>query len=130
MTGNDKYCHSDGVSQMVAREWTKEDTQLWIHDQYLKLEDINYYLKATVEWLESKGIDDNKIAFVCSFMTIIWVNQMRGSLSSKREIFELLEVPHWDEVTDQLYILPNAYVAMNLDHEEMLELIVRNKIKL
>lgn len=130
MTGSAKYERLGGASQMAAYEWTKEDTQLWIHDQYLKLEDVNYYLKATVEWLENKGIDDNKIAFVCSFMTIIWVNQMRGSLSSKREIFELLEVPHWDEVTDQLYILPNAYVAMNLDHEEMLELIVRNKIKI
>jgi hypothetical protein len=115
---------------MAAQEWTLEDTQLWIHDQYLKLEDVNYYLKATVEWLENKGIDDKKIVFVCSFMTIIWVNQMRGSLTSKREIFELLEVPHWDEVGDQLYILPNAYVAMNLEHEELLELIVRNKIKI
>ena len=115
---------------MAAYEWTMEDTRLWIHDQYLKLEDVDYYLKATVEWLESKGINNKKLTFVCSFMTIIWVNHLRGSLSSKREIFEILEVPHWEDVSDQLYVLPNVYVAMNLEHEELLELVVRNKIKL
>lgn len=130
MIGNDKYHRRDGAPQMAAYEWTMEDTRLWIHDQYLKLEDVDYYLKATVEWLESKGINNKKLTFVCSFMTIIWVNHLRGSLSSKREIFEILEVPHWEDVSDQLYVLPNVYVAMNLEHEELLELVVRNKIKL
>jgi hypothetical protein len=51
-------------------------------------------------------------------------------LTSKREIFEILEIPQWEDVSDQLYILPNAYVAMNLEHEELLELVIRNKIKI
>jgi hypothetical protein len=115
---------------MATYEWTTEDTQLWIHEQYLKLEDMQYYLKTTVEWLEDKGITDNRLVFVCSFMTIIWVNHLRGMLTSKREIFEILEIPQWEDVSDQLYILPNAYVAMNLEHEELLELVIRNKIKI
>ncbi len=115
---------------MTKSEWTIEDTRLWVHDQYLKLEDIDYYLKATVEWLEGKGIYNKKLVFVCSFMTVIWVNHLRGSASSKREIFELLEVPEWEEVADQQYVLPPAYVEMNLEHEELLELVIKNKIRL
>jgi len=115
---------------MAKGVWTVEDTRLWIHDQYLKLEDVDYYLKATVEWLESKGISNRKLVFVCSFMTVIWVNHLRGNPSSKREIFELLEVPHWEDVHDQQYILPSVYVEMNLEHEELLELVLKNKITL
>jgi len=114
----------------MTTNWTREDTKLWIHDQYLKLEDINYYLKSTVEWLEGKGINNKKIVFLCSFMTIIWVNHLRGSTSSKREIFELLEIPNWEEIKDQAYVLPAAYIEMNLDHEELLELILRNKVQM
>lgn len=111
-------------------EWTIEDTRLWIHDQYLKLEDVDYYLKATVEWLEQKGIFNKKLVFVCSFMTVIWVNHLRGCVSSKREIFELLDIPDWEDVVDQPYVLPPVYVEMNLEHEELLELVIRNKVKI
>lgn len=114
----------------MAAVWTREDTKLWIHEQYLKMEDVQYYLNATVQWLEHHNIASKKIVFVCSFMTIIWVNHLRGSVSSKREIFELLEVPDWEEIQDKLYVLPSAYVEMNLEHEELLELVVRNKVKL
>jgi hypothetical protein len=114
----------------MTTEWTLEDTRLWVHDQYLKLEDMNYYLKSTVEWLEGKGIDNKKLVFLCSFMTIIWVNHLRGSISSKREIFEILEIPNWEDVVDRAYVLPPAYIEMNLEHEELLELVLRNKVKI
>lgn len=107
--------------------WTREDTRIWIHDQHLKLEDVDYYLKQTTEWLEEHDYNDNQLTFACSFMTIVWVNHLRGDFTSKREIFELLEIEEWDSVEDQLYQLPAVYIEMNVDHEEMLELIVRNQ---
>lgn len=108
--------------------WTHEDTKLWIHEQYLKLEDIHYYLNATVQWLEAQGHTDRKLVFICSFMTIIWVNHLRGYPTSKQEIFELLEMPVLDQIKDQLYVLPAVYVQMDIEHEELLALVVKNKI--
>jgi len=110
----------------MAPGWTPEDTRLWIHEQYLKLEEIQYYLNATVQWLEERDITSKRIVFVCSFMTIIWVNHTRGNISTRREIFEILEVPHWEEAQDQLYVLPPAYIEMNLEHEELLQLVLKN----
>lgn len=107
--------------------WTREDTKIWLHDQHLKLEDVDYYLKQTVEWLEERDHTDQEVVFACSFMTIIWVNHLRGDLTSKREIFELLEIDNWQSVEDQYYQLPASYVEMQLDHEELLELVVRNR---
>ena len=109
--------------------WTFGDTKLWIHEQYLTIEMMDYYLKSTVDWLEEKEVFDNRQTFICSFMTIIWVNHhLHARVTTKREIFELLDIPNWEDVEEYSYILPPVYVELGLEHDELLELILRNKI--
>lgn len=109
--------------------WALTDTKLWIHEQYLVIEMMDYYLKSTIDWLEEKQIFDNRQIFICSFMTIIWVNHhLHNRLTTKREIFELLEIPNWLEVDDYPYVLPAVYIELGLEHEDLLNLVIKNKI--
>lgn len=102
--------------------WTRDQTQEWIVQVKNRLEDIDYYLKKTVEWCEDNNVYDDQIVFACASMTVIWVSYMRGELISKREVLELLSVKDWNESEDIEYSLRTEYSG--LDHEELLEEVV------
>jgi hypothetical protein len=106
----------------MIKRWTREHTKEWIIQLENRLEDIDYYLKRTVEWCENNGIWDDEHVFILSFMTILWVSNMREESVTKKEIFELVGIEGWEETIDQEYQLGKEY--QNLDFEEMLNFVV------
>jgi len=51
-------------------------------------------------------------------MTAIWVSHMRQEPISKKEILELLGIPHWEKVDDLEYTLHPE--VQEMEFEEML----------
>lgn len=49
--------------------WSREDTKSWIAQLEHRIEDIEYYLKKTVQWCEQNEVYDDKLIFVCLIMT-------------------------------------------------------------
>jgi hypothetical protein len=98
--------------------WTRQQTQEWITQIELRVEDIDYYLRRTVEWCETNGIWSDERVFLLSFMTAIWVSHMRQEPISKKEILELLGIPHWEKVDDLEYTLSPE--VQQMEFEEML----------
>lgn len=99
--------------------WSRQDTQHWIAQLELRIEDIDFYLKRTIEWCEENEIYDDEVVFALASLAVIWVSHMRGEPISRRELLELLAVEHWEEVDDAEYTMNPKYLQMNL--EEMLE---------
>ena len=99
--------------------WSRQDTQHWIAQLQLRIEDIDFYLKRTIEWCEEYEILDDEVVFALASLTVIWVSHMRGEPISRRELLELLAVEHWNEVDDVEYTMNPKYLQMDL--EEMLE---------
>lgn len=107
----------------MTKPWTREDTQFWITQLEHRIEDIDYYLKRTVEWCETNGIWDDEKVFVLTFMTVVWVSSMRMEPVSKKEIFEIVGIADSEDLIDQEYYLSEQY--NNLDFEEMLDLVAQ-----
>lgn len=103
--------------------WTREDTQHWIAQLELRVEDIDYYLHRTIDWCEHNGIWADEKVFTCCAMTVIWVSHMRGEPISRRELFELLQIQNGEDVPDAEYTLESKYLKMDL--EDILELVVQ-----
>jgi hypothetical protein len=82
------------------KNWNIYDTKLWIHTLENRIEDIDYYLKQTVEFCESKDIINNQTVFTLNFLTILWVSYMREEPISRREIFEILCIEDWEDLPD------------------------------
>jgi hypothetical protein len=99
--------------------WSRDDTKEWIIQLEHRIEDIDYYLDRTAEWCDEYGIDDNRVIFMCSFLTCIWVSQMRGEPITFTELMELLGVEEWDCDEDKIYELDEKFA--DLDHHELLE---------
>lgn len=94
----------------TSNTWTRDDTRLWIREVYLKLEAIDQCLYETVAWCEDMQIDDDKrMVFVLSFLTLLWVGYQFGEPSSKQQIFEILNIPDWGKIEDQVLVLPAKY---------------------
>lgn len=106
------------------RPWTRDDTKEWISQLEHRIEDIEYYLEKTIEWCEDNDIDDDRIVFMCSFLTCIWVSNMRGEPITFVELMELLEVKEWEADEEKIYDLDDKW--SNLDHYELLEKAVRS----
>jgi hypothetical protein len=102
--------------------WTRQQTQEWITQLEHRVEDIDYYLKRTVEWCENNGVWSDDHVFLLSFMTVIWVSHMRLEPISKKEIFELLGIAQWENTEDFEYSLSPE--VQQMDFEEMLEHLV------
>ena len=102
--------------------WSRNDTKEWIAQLEHRIEDIDYYLKKTADWCDDYGIDNDRLVFLCSFLTCVWVSHMRGEPISFTELMELLGVEEWECDEDKLYELDEEYA--NLDHHELLELAV------
>ena len=103
--------------------WTREDTQHWIAQLELRVEDIDYYLGRTIDWCEHNGIWHDEKVFACAAMTVIWVCHMRGEHISRRELFELLQIQNGQDVPDAEYSLDPAY--LKLDLEQILDRVVQ-----
>ena len=102
----------------MTRYWSREDTHHWISQLENRIEDIDYYLKQTVEWCELHGIYEDKRVFVCAMMTVVWVSHMRNEPISRREAFELLGIDDWYLVPDEEFELSSKY--KNYDLEDLL----------
>jgi hypothetical protein len=102
--------------------WTRNDTKHWINQLENRIEDIEFYLRRTVEWCEENDVYSNNTVFVCSVMALTWVCHLRGEEISRREIFEILGVDNWNALEDSVLKFNPKYEEMQL--EELLELVV------
>lgn len=104
--------------------WSRDNTKEWIAQLEHRIDDIEYYLDQTLVWCDEYGVYDNKVIFMCSFLTCIWVSQMRGEPITFSEMMEMLGVESWDCDEEKVYELDEKFV--DLDHFELLELAVQN----
>ncbi len=104
--------------------WTREDTKEWIHQVENRIEDIDYYLKRTLEWCEEREIYDERSVLLLNFITIIWVCWMRGEPISYVELMDIMGLPNMVIEDDKLYSLGDKF--SDLDHEEMLTIVLRD----
>jgi hypothetical protein len=102
--------------------WSRNDTKEWITQLEHRIKDIDYYLDRTVTWCEEYGIDDNKVVFMCSFLTCIWVSRLRDEPITFTELMEMLGVEDWESKEEKIYELDDRWAE--LDHHEFLEQVV------
>jgi len=105
----------------MRKYWSRNDTKEWISQVETRIEDMDYYLKRTVEWCEINGIYDDRKVFICNFLTCIWVSHMRNETISYKELLELLGLGELEGIEDKIYDLGPKF--KDLDHEEMLSLL-------
>lgn len=106
--------------------WSRNDTKEWISQLEHRIEDIDYYLSKTAKWCEDYGIDNNQVLFMCSFLTCIWVSQLRNEPITFGELMEMLGIEEWETDSsneEKLYELDDQFC--NLDHFELLEQAVK-----
>lgn len=106
------------------RPWTRDDTRFWISQLEHRIEDIDYYLKETLEWCEKNYVYDDRQVFMLSFLTVIWVSNMREEPISYIELLEILGVPEMIVGDDKIYDLGPE--LLNITHEELLEIVYRD----
>jgi hypothetical protein len=104
------------------KPWTRDDTKQWIAQLEHRIEDIEFYLKRTLEWCEENEIYSDKAIFVCSIMALVWVSHLRNEPISKHELFEILGIENWENVDDAVFEFNPAYETMEL--EELLQFVV------
>lgn len=108
---------------LMYKSWTRNDTRDYIHRIESRLEDIDYYLKRTVEWCEHNGVWENKKVLICSLVTCIWVCSMRNECISFKEIVEIMGLKDFEDLElDKIYSVTPEF--QNLDHEEILTLLI------
>lgn len=105
------------------KPWTRDATKNWIQQIQNRITDIDHYLKKTVEFCELNEVYDNKTVLVLSMMTVVWVSHMRQEYVSYNEMAELLGIEDVSISQDQIYDLGPK--LSKLDHEQMLEIILR-----
>ena len=102
--------------------WSRNDTKEWIIQLEHRVQDIDYYLNKTLEWCEDYGVDDNHVVFMCSFLTCVWVSNMRDEPITFTELMEMLGVREWDSNEEKIYELDDRWG--NLDFHDFLEQVV------
>jgi hypothetical protein len=102
--------------------WTRDNTKHWVAQLENRIEDIEFYLRRTVEWCEENEVYSDNTVFVCSVMALTWVCHLRGEEISRRELFEILGIENWNAIEDAVLELNPKYEEMQL--EELLELVV------
>lgn len=103
--------------------WDRQSTRNWIAQLEHRLEDIEFYLRRTIEWCDQNDVYSEQTIFACTVMTAVWVSHMRNEPISKHELFEILGVKDWDKVEDAVYEFNSEFEA--LEHEELLEMVVK-----
>lgn len=106
----------------MTKYWSRENTKNWIAQLEHRIEDIEYYLRRTVEWCEQNEVYDDKLVLACAVMTASWVSYMRQEPLSKHEIFEILGIEGWENVEDGIFEFNSDFA--HLDHEELLAMII------
>lgn len=104
--------------------WTRDQTREWITQLENRIEDIDYYLKRTVNWCENRFIHDDHKIFILSFITCIWVSYMRDEPITYNELMELLGLENMTISEDKIYEISPKF--MDLEYEEMLDAILEN----
>lgn len=104
------------------KAWSRDDTKEWVAQLENRIDDIEFYLKRTVEWCEENEVYSEKAIFICSVMAIIWVCHLRNEPISKHEIFEILGVKNWQDIEDEVFQFNPAYEDMEL--EQLLNFVV------
>jgi hypothetical protein len=99
--------------------WSRQDTKNWFSQLEDRIEDIAHYLDKTMEWCEHRDIDNEKVVFMCSFLTCIWVSQLRGESITFTELMEMMGIEVVELEEEKFYELDVEYV--NLTHRELLE---------
>lgn len=106
------------------KPWERDDTKLWIAQLENRIEDLQFYLSRALEWCKDNEVYSDRVIFVCSMMTMVWVSHLRNEPISKHELFEILGVANWESVDDAVFGFNPEYESMEL--EELLETIVRS----
>jgi hypothetical protein len=105
------------------KPWTRNDTKEWIIQLEHRIQDIDYYLDKAGEWCDEYGIDNNNLIFMCSFLTCVWVSNMRGEPITFNELMEILGVDEWNDDEEKYYELDECWGS--LDFHEFLEKVVQ-----
>jgi hypothetical protein len=98
--------------------WSREDTKAWVAQLEDRIEDISHYIDLTLDWCEERYIDDDKVIFMCCFLTAIWVSQLRGEPITYLELMEMLGIKDIPESEDKFYELDSQFE--DLTHKELL----------
>ena len=98
--------------------WSREHTKAWIAQLEDRIADIAEYLERTAEWCEENDVDDERVAFMCMFLTCIWVSQLRCEEITFVELMEMLGVEHLESDEEKFYELDDRYAG--LTHRELL----------
>lgn len=106
------------------KPWTRDDTKAWIDQLEHRISDIEFYLERTLAWIEENEIYSDRLVFLCSFMTIVWVCHLRGEPISKHELLEILGIQNYNQVPDAIFEFNPEYEFMEL--EELLLHVVEN----
>lgn len=104
--------------------WSRENTKAWIAQLEDRLEDIAEYLEKTEEWCFENGIDDERVIFMCMFLTCIWVSQLRDEEITYVELMEMLGIDNIEVDEEKFYELDDQYAG--LTHRELLIEAVSN----
>jgi len=98
--------------------WSRENTKEWIAQLEDRIEDIEHYLNKAMIWCDQRGIDDDRVVFMCCFLTCIWVSQLRCEEITYVELMEILGVEALDSDKEKFYELDDRYIG--LTHNELL----------
>jgi hypothetical protein len=107
----------------IMNYWSREDTRAYFAQLEDRIEDITHYVDKTSEWCEDNYIDNDRIIFMCMFLTAIWVSQLRCEPISYMELMEMLGVKDIPEDEEKFYELDDTYA--DLTHKELLIRAVR-----
>jgi hypothetical protein len=102
--------------------WSREDTKEWIAQLEDRIEDIEHYLNKAMLWCDQRDIDDERIIFMCCFLTCIWVSQLRCEEITYIELLEMLGVEVPDSKEEKFYELDDRFIG--LTHVELLTMAV------
>ena len=105
--------------------WSRQSTKDWISSIEDRIEDIDYYLKRTVDWCEQNSVYDNDRVFGLALITVLWVCYMRDEEITQTEVFEILgvNIPEDVVLSDRLFLGPTFE---GLELEEILEQVSSN----
>lgn len=98
--------------------WMRRDTKDWIERLESRIDDISYFLEKTTQWCDDNFVDDDRMVFMCCFLTCIWVSQIRNEPITYVELMEILGVEDIEVEEEKIYELDQRYAE--LEHEELL----------
>jgi hypothetical protein len=108
----------------IMNYWSREDTKAWVAQLEDRIEDIAHYIDKTTVWCEEQYIDDDRVIFMCCFLTAIWVSQLRCEPITYIELMEMLGIKDIPNGEEKYYELDERYE--NLTHKELLTAAVQH----